>query len=294
MKHHRTQLTIIFLAIILVGFLVPLQQAQAFVVESVISITILPPLWAIKEILSVIVGMVARIMKAIIEMPTFVPTPVFDAWEVVRDFTNLFFILVLIIMAFGTIFDIAKYTYKKMFVPFLIAALLINFSMAISTYILDLSKNLTTSIMTSINLKTDGDLWKLISGKGLNPGKAAFTSLAAGISCLVELGTSSNPALGYYFGGACARLASTILVSIWIQLMLLFSYLVVVVFLLIRLPFLWVLLILSPIAWLGIALPGLKKFWTFWRDHFLGWVFWPFLQYGFNEMRSKIIRYVAY
>lgn len=270
MRRQHQSLTIVFLAVVVIGFLMPLRQAHAVIGVDTVVAGFLPGLYTIREITSILIGFIGTVVGYLIAVPVYIPPSVSEMWKVLRDFCNLFFILVLIIMAFGTIFNIEKYSFKKMFVPFLIAALMINFSLTISSYILTVSKDLSGVMLTSINGTNGGDFWKIIDGKGFSSPKVGFfKSIEAGAKCTV-----AAYSFGVFYAGGCTTIAAYLLVSIALSLALLFSYIVLVIFMLIRLPVLWVLFILSPIAWLGLVLPGLKKFWTFWWDEFLGWVFW--------------------
>jgi hypothetical protein len=60
-------------------------------------------------------------------------------WRFVRDFLNLFFILVILFSAFCTIFQTQKYNLKKVLLMVVLMALLVNFSFPISRFIIDLS-----------------------------------------------------------------------------------------------------------------------------------------------------------
>src|SRR3989344_9561108 len=64
-------------------------------------------------------------------------TIVQTSWAIFRDFANMFFILILIIIAFATIFDWQNYNWKGLMAKFIIAALLINFSLAIGGFLID-------------------------------------------------------------------------------------------------------------------------------------------------------------
>ncbi|MDO8529330.1 MAG: hypothetical protein Q7S18_01540 [bacterium] len=58
-------------------------------------------------------------------------------WAMVRDFLNMFFILVLLFSAFCTILQIEKYNIKKILLNLIIMALLVNFSFPIARFIID-------------------------------------------------------------------------------------------------------------------------------------------------------------
>lgn len=61
---------------------------------------------------------------------------VLDSWKFVRDFFNLFFILVLLYVAFTVVFQINK-DFKKAILSLVLAALFVNFSFPISRMLID-------------------------------------------------------------------------------------------------------------------------------------------------------------
>ena len=97
-----------------------------------------------------------------------------QSWTIIRDFVNMFFILFLIIMAFGTIFDIQKYNWKNLLPSFLVAALLVNFSLAISRYVIELGNGLSSVFLSQISGFTTDLGAGLALGKSIPPGNSNF------------------------------------------------------------------------------------------------------------------------
>src|SRR3989344_578078 len=64
---------------------------------------------------------------------------VLDAWRLIRDFVNIWFILILLIIAIGTILRAQSYQAKKLLPTLIMVALVINFSMPITGFIIDIS-----------------------------------------------------------------------------------------------------------------------------------------------------------
>ncbi len=199
---------------------------------------------------------------------------VYESWKIIRDFVNMFFILILILMAFGTIFDLKKYDWRNLLFPFLTAALLINFSFAIGTYIIDIGNGLTSVFL------------KQISG---------FSSdLANGFSIQKTLPdtATTGQAFAAITNGSVKLLITSIFSNIFL-ITALFSFLSALVFALVRIPVLWFLLILSPIAWISYTLPNLKsQIWDKWWKWFISWVFFLptymfFIMFAVIFLRSK-------
>ncbi len=72
---------------------------------------------------------------------------IYDSWEVVRDLLNIAFILVLLFSAFASIFQASSYNYKKILLWLVIMALLVNFSYPITRFIIDVSNSLMYTIL---------------------------------------------------------------------------------------------------------------------------------------------------
>lgn len=65
-------------------------------------------------------------------------------WKIVLGLANMFFVLWLLWIAIATIFDFEPFTYRQLLVKVIIAALLINFSFAISTAVIGLANGIGT------------------------------------------------------------------------------------------------------------------------------------------------------
>ena len=81
---------------------------------------------------------------------TFIP----EAWAVVRDLSNIFFILILLYIAIKTILGLGGHDSKKMIATVLIMALLINFSMFFTKVVIDSSNILALIFYNKIDVET--------------------------------------------------------------------------------------------------------------------------------------------
>lgn len=172
--------------------------------------------------------------------------PVLKAtWTILRDLSNMFFILILIWMAFATIFNVGKHRFQDMIYRLLVVAVLINFSLVIGGLVMDAGQVLVNVLLNMIG-DPGNRLGQFLSPSGLLPGIKVENSL-----------------MGSIFG-------------IILGAMLLFSMLVATAFALFRIFILWGLLIVSPIAWMAYILPGTRKWWSKWWGTFVGWnIFLP-------------------
>ncbi|MFZ2153969.1 MAG: type IV secretion system protein [Candidatus Moraniibacteriota bacterium] len=66
---------------------------------------------------------------------------IYKAWVIVRDFLNMFFMLLLLFSAFATVFQVEKYHLRKMIIMLIVMALLVNFSYPITLFVIDFSNS---------------------------------------------------------------------------------------------------------------------------------------------------------
>lgn len=183
-----------------------------------------------------------------------------EAWEIVRNFMNMFFILFLIIMAFATIFDIQRYSWRNVLPHFIIAALLLNFSFAISKYVIEVGNGLAQVLLQSIGNLADQLGQGFALGTLIPP-----TSGSWGTKFLAQItDTFLNKA-----GGTLINLIGGGIFLIIVLLALLVAF----IFVILRIPILWFLLILSPIAFVSYVLPSTQSFWKKWWNYIISWTF---------------------
>jgi hypothetical protein len=167
---------------------------------------------------------------------------IYQIWQQVRDMLNIAFILVLLFSAFATIFQVEKYSYKKILLRLVIMALLVNFSFPISRFIIDISNSLMYTLITVL---FQGDPR---GGAGVFAGIAGKAGLAG------DLGPATTQV-----SGLLATIAFTFILAV--------SLLAVGVLFVIRIVALAILIIFSPIAFVGAILPDTggiaSKWWNY-------------------------------
>ncbi len=173
------------------------------------------------------------------------------SWTVFRDFANMFFILILIIIAFATIFDIQSYNLKGLMAKFIIAALLINFSLAIGGLLISVSTNLSDMMLNQF-----GDITSNLAG-------------GFGITRLGDIMSRSSGNLGTSLTSTIISVSGVIIIAI----VALLAMLSALIFSIVRVPVLWALLIVSPLAWISYVLPNTRPVWSKWWSWFIGWTF---------------------
>ena len=166
-----------------------------------------------------------------------------EGWIVVRDICNMFFLLVLLFIAFCTILQVEKYHAKKTLLTLIIIALLINFSKPIAIFIFDGSQLLMNLFLIKI--------------QGNNYG--ATIGNAANIAKILEKSTVEDYSRSY------TDIAKYIF-SIVFVFMFAVCIFCLAIFLMIRLIAIWMLIILSPMGFFAATVPDFKKLSSSWWD----------------------------
>ncbi len=167
------------------------------------------------------------------------PTAVQVGWVVTRDLANMFFIVFLMIIAFSTVIGYSKYHYEQTLKKLLIMAVVINFSKTICGLMIDVSQVVMLSFLN-----------------GFRAAAAGYFMNAFQINKLPRLGDGAQ---GYDFGLVLAMMLAFILAAIAVCVVL-----VMLVMLVFRVIMLWVLIILSPIAFLTAAFPLSGNYYAQW------------------------------
>lgn len=79
-----------------------------------------------------------------------------EGWTLVRDFLNMFYLLILIFLAIATILRVNRFSDKKLFIFVLFSAFLINFSLPITLVVVDAS-NLAMSFLFNSTCRVWGE-----------------------------------------------------------------------------------------------------------------------------------------
>lgn len=161
---------------------------------------------------------------------------VVKGWVVVRDLCNMFFVLILLMIAFATILRIESYQFKKALPKLIIAAVLINFSRTIFGLIIDFGQVI---MMTFVNSFAVGGPSQFVQIFQIDKYLSIDSSSSA-------IGTMA--VLGAIVAGLVAMLITLVLM------------IVLVAVLLMRVIMLWVYTILSPFVFLGSAFPAAQKY----------------------------------
>ena len=167
---------------------------------------------------------------------------VYDLWKMVRDFFNLFFILMILFIAFATIFQVQAYNYKKLLWQLVLMALLVNFSFPVSRFIIDAANVPMYFFLNSIAPDST-------TGAGGRLASSFFTA-AQLKAVLLPAGIGFNDSLKGGWDLSIKILQATIFVFIFG-----ISVMSLAILLFIRAVTLLALVIFSPVGFIGTAIP---------------------------------------
>jgi hypothetical protein len=227
------------------------EQDNAGPISQVIGNVLNAILSAVAALLGVVMSLAGAIFNYavypvlnITEMPRIVDI----GWGIIRDICNMFFILILIVIALAAILRIESYDYRHLLGELILMAILVNFS-----------KVIAVTIINFVNLIA-----------------AMFYADGLGIHILKSMLTIANPIndmnaiqQGGWSGGLVMGLSKIIFMFVGTVVFLALAGLFIV-----RLIGLYVLVIFSPLAYVLDILPGTKHFAHEWWQWFVKYLIW--------------------
>jgi len=208
----------------------------------------------VRWFLTKIFSLFAWALFMVIEYNGFIDSnPVVAGWVVVRDFTNMLFIMILLVIAYAILFGREEYGSAKDLPRLFVMAILINFSRTLIGFMIDIAQVFLLTFSRAFTSGTGSDnLVRLFS-----------VDQAAKI-------TSS----GSMFGDAVASTAIANIASVIVLTMatVVVGYLTIAM--LIRIVVLWILIILAPLAWFMSVVPKVghevySKWWSEFKSQLL-------------------------
>ncbi len=191
-------------------------------------------------------------------------------WRITRDIANLGFVVGILVIAFSIMLRIENYATKKTLAKLVAAALLVNFSLALATPILDASHLFANFFITKAAgpvPTTFGDVFSKAKLDGfINNFSAAFQpqgllEIKDGIKAFEGTATEAGnqfikAVLSYFFLATFTFLAADTVLAL--AIMMFYRYVV-----------LSILLIILPLAILMWVFPGLQGHWREWWRKFI-------------------------
>lgn len=242
---NKYQLLLVVL-LLLVGIFVVGNFVQAGIslnssIATVMGWIITPIIYLLGRLLTVAIG----ILIWVAQYDDFVGSSAVEfGWVVVRDLCNMFFILILLLIAFATILRVETYNAKKLLPKLIIMAILINFSKTICGIIIDLAQVVMLTFVNSFKAAADGNFIKML-----------------GIDSIMRIKEGGEEVTATSIIGSYILALIYILVSLVVILTMVFV-------LVMRMVMLWIYIVLSPFAYLLSAFPQGQKYATQWWDEF--------------------------
>lgn len=207
--------------------------------------------WIMSIFIALFGDLLLFLVEQLIEIATYnkfvSSTAVVNGWVIVRDLCNMFFVVVLLAIAIATILKIEMYHYKKLLGRLVIMAIVINFSKTIAGIIIDFSQVLTLTFVNGFKAAAGGNF---VQALGLDK----IMALRGG-----EQYTSWQVA-GAYALALIMLIVSCVVVGVMLAVFL------------IRMVMLWILIVLSPLAFFLTTFPQGQKYASQWWSQFGNYV----------------------
>lgn len=184
--------------------------------------------------------------------------PVIIGWEIIRDICNMGFVIVLLIIAIASILQIQTYHYRTWLPKLVLMAILINFSKLICGILIDASQIVTLTFASGI--------------QQIGPGN--FMD-ALGINHFLDMDFSKTYAkekIGDDNGINALNIFATLMLILALACIALIVVAAITIVFAIRIVALWILIILSPFAYLFSASPMGHQYASQWWQKFSQWV----------------------
>ena len=186
-----------------------------------------------------------------------------SGWTTLRDFANLGFVLVIIVIAIATIIRYKEYGVQKLLPRLIAAAILINFSLTLAGIVIGVSNSATVIFLSRVG---NGDPFTFASSIA---GTLSPQRLIQSQEDPLPLIESDQPGMLESALSGILDLVFTVVFSSVIALgMLAFAFMFLARYLV-----LVFLLVTLPMVILFSVIPFLKGMWNKWVDYFLRWVF---------------------
>jgi len=168
---------------------------------------------------------------------------VIEGWGIVRDLSNMFFVVILLVIAFSTILHLENYSYKKWLPKLILMAVLINFSKTICGLLIDVAQIVMLTFVNAFKDIAGGNIIDMLGIKDIVT--MAKTTDGVGFWTIV----------GAYVLGLIYMIVALVVVTTMMMMLVM------------RLVMIWIYVVLSPLAYLLAAFPGGAQYSSkWWKD----------------------------
>ena len=166
-------------------------------------------------------------------------------WPIVRNLANMMIVLGFVVIGIATALRVKEYEAKALLSKLIIAALLINFSRVLCGVFID-----GTNILMNFFFMPAGGLQNWLPD----------------VSNLINFMSNSDGTVSYF-----AKIGPLLFSIGFFDAIACLVYLLYSSLILFRVMALWMLVILSPLAFVCYVFPATKKIWTSWWNNFFQW-----------------------
>jgi len=170
---------------------------------------------------------------------------VIEGWVIMRDLANMFFVVILLVIAFATILHLEEYNYKKWLPKLILMAVLINFSKTICGLMIDVAQIIMLTFVNAFKDMAGGNLIDMLGIKSIVT--IAKGSESVGFWAIV----------GAYILGLIYMIVALVVITTMMMVLVM------------RLVMIWIYVVLSPLAYLLSAFPGGQKYAKEWWSEFI-------------------------
>lgn len=249
-------LVVIFSTILLALFITSYVSAGfQDMIATMIGWIIFGIVWALGQLLV----LVMEVLVWIAQWSNFIYAPaVVLGWKIVRDICNMFFVVIMIIIAFATILGVKSYRYEALLPKLILMAIMINFSKMICGLLIDVSQVVMLTFVNSFKEVVGSNLTKML-----------------GIDAMMDINVDDKTADITLW----SILGSYILALIYV-IVALITLVTMVGILAMRIVMIWIYVVLSPAAYLLGAFPAGKSYnETWWKDFTKNLIVGPILAF---------------
>ena len=216
---------------------------------------------------------IAPLIGALLKIPVYTDAfvaVIYPGWIVVRNLCDMFFIIALIVIAMATLFRVESYQFRHLLIQLIVAALLVNFSLVIGQSILGLADTVQAQFLGSDSTQVQTLASNLMLNSNSSLLNAVFNNATTGANA-----AATNQTV---FAGIIQSI-------FWLALSLgtFFVFGAICAFMFIRIVALWLLLLVSPIAYAVGVLPSTAQYRNKWWQEFLKYAFFtPIMAFFLN------------
>jgi hypothetical protein len=191
----------------------------------------------IAEVIGKLVVSVLAVVIPVMQYQGFTTSQVvISGWAIVRDMVNMFFVVVLIIIAMGTIFGHSRFQWKQQVPKLMIFAVVINFSKTLCGLMIDFAQVIMLTFANALKDIAGGNFIQLL---GLGDIFSLSEKAPTVYGSAAGTGPGASP-FDWFASGVAAVLMMVWVLAVVVMLLLVLIY---------RVVMLWILIVISPLAW---------------------------------------------